>query len=52
MEEGEKIFRRMSSSGTLNLMSGIILAAGGVALGVMLIVSGVKLLTGKDHLIF
>lgn len=52
MEEGEKIFRRMSSSGALNLVSGIILAAGGLALGALLIVSGVKLLTGRNRLIF
>lgn len=48
----EKVYKTMTNSGALNITIGIIAIAAGIAGGVLLIISGAKLLSGKSGLIF
>lgn len=48
----EKLYKRIKSSGTLNLVMGIIIIVFGIAAGVMLIVNGGKLLSHKSETLF
>ena len=48
----EKIYKTMSGSGALNITLGVIAIVAGVAGGVLLIVSGAKLLAGKSKIMF
>lgn len=49
---GEKIYKTMNGSGALDIALGIVTLVTGVACGVLLIVSGAKLLSGKSKLLF
>ena len=46
----EKIYKTMAGSGALNIVFGVILV--GIAGGVLLIISGAKLLAGKSKIMF
>lgn len=48
----EEIYKTMNSAGAGNIAIGSILIVLGVAAGVIAIVSGAKLLTKKDDLLF
>ncbi len=43
----EKIYSTMSSSGVMALAAGIVVIAVGVAAGVLMIISGARLIAGK-----
>ena len=43
----EKTFKLMGSCGTMNIVFGVLAIVSGVTAGVMLIVSGARLLTGR-----
>ena len=48
----EKIYKLMSSSGAGSLAIGIIVMVTGITTGVLLIISGARLLRRKDDLLF
>ncbi len=48
----EKLYKKVKSTGALNLVFGIIVMVTGIAAGVMLIVSGAKLLAHKSDNLF
>ena len=48
----EKIYKTMSGSGALNIVAGVITLVGGITGGVLLIISGAKLLAGKSKILF
>lgn len=48
----ERAYKTMTNSGALNITIGIIAVAAGIAGGVLLIISGAKLLSGKAGLTF
>lgn len=48
----EKIYKAMGSAGASNLAIGICILAGGIAGGILLIISGAKLLKNKSKIIF
>lgn len=48
----ERVYKTMTNSGALNITLGIITIAAGIAGGVLLIISGAKLLSGKSRLLF
>lgn len=48
----EKVYKTMNGAGVLNIVAGIVVLAVGVASGVMLIISGAKLLANKTKIIF
>lgn len=48
----EKIYRSMKASGTCSLVTGIVVIAVGVVSGILLIISGAKLLKNKSEAIF
>ncbi|MCI8625026.1 MAG: hypothetical protein HFI40_01880 [Lachnospiraceae bacterium] len=49
---GEEVYKTMKHAGVLNLVLGICLIAGAVAMGVTMIVTAVRLLTKKSSLTF
>lgn len=48
----EKIYKTMGATGTANLVLGICVLVGGIAAGILLIVSGAKLLKHKGQILF
>lgn len=48
----EKIYKLMNGSGVLNITIGVITLVAGIAGGVLLIISGAKLLAGKSKILF
>jgi len=52
MSSEEKIYKTMSKCGALNIVIGIISIVGGIAAGVLLIVSGANLLVKKSDILF
>ena len=48
----EKIYKTMSGSGALNIVVGIVTLVAGIAGGVLLIISGARLLTQKSKILF
>jgi len=48
----EKIYKTMNGAGAMNIVLGVIALAVGVATGVLLIISGSKLLSGKSKILF
>ena len=48
----EKVYKTMSGCGILNFVLGIIILATGIASGVLLIISGVKLFSRKSNIMF
>ena len=52
MENNEHIYRSMRFSGTVNIILGVLLIVVGVVSGILLLISGGKLITGKSRIIF
>ncbi len=52
MENNEMIYRSMRFSGAVNITLGVIILVVGVVSGIMLLISGGKLLSGKSRIIF
>lgn len=48
----EKTYKTMGFAGVVGVVSGIVLACVGIALGVLLIVSGGKLLADRSDILF
>ncbi len=48
----EKTYKTMNGAGALNIVLGIVAIVTGVATGVLLIISGAKLLAGKTKILF
>ncbi len=48
----EKRYRTVKTSGALNLVAGIISITVGVTMGILLIISGAKLLASKSNHLF
>lgn len=48
----EKVYKTMTKSGALNITIGIVAIVAGVTAGVLLIISGAKLLSRKSRLLF
>ena len=48
---GEKTYTVMNSSGVIAIASGIVVIAVGVAAGILMIVSGARLLAGKKDVL-
>lgn len=48
----EKVYKAMGSAGAANLAIGICILAGGIASGIILIVSGARLLKNKSKIMF
>jgi hypothetical protein len=48
----EKIYKIMSGSGALNITIGVIVIVTGIVGGILLIVSGARLLAGKSKIMF
>lgn len=49
---GEKVYKTMNGAGALNITLGVIALAVGITTGVLLLISGSKLLARKSKLIF
>ncbi|HIS31524.1 MAG TPA: hypothetical protein IAB44_08285 [Candidatus Limivivens intestinipullorum] len=49
MNEG--LYKTMKSAGTASLVTGIVIAAAGLACGILMIVYGGKLLKGKNNVL-
>lgn len=48
----EKTYRTMGSSGALNITIGVVALVAGITAGVLLIISGAKLLAGRNKILF
>lgn len=48
----EKVYKTMSGSGALNIVLGVVTLVTGIAAGVLLIISGARLLSGKSKILF
>ncbi len=48
----EKTYKIMNGTGTANIVLGVIVLIAGVATGVLLFISGAKLLHGKSKILF
>lgn len=49
---GEKLYKTMNGAGALNIVLGVVSIIGGIAIGVLLIIGGAKLLSRKSNLLF
>lgn len=52
MDMEEKTYKTMGGSGALNITLGVVALVTGVAAGVLLIISGAKLLAGRNKILF
>lgn len=48
----ERIYKLMGGSGALNIVIGVVTLVAGITGGVLLIISGAKLLSGKSKILF
>ena len=48
----EKVYKQLGVSGALSIAFGVISIVAGIAMGVLLIVSGGKLLSSRRHIVF
>lgn len=48
----EKLYKTMNGAGAMNIVLGVITLAAGITSGVLLIISGAKLLAGKSKILF
>lgn len=48
----EKIYKTMYGAGALNIIIGVVAIAAGIAGGVLLLISGGKLIAGKSRIMF
>lgn len=49
---GEKIYKTMKGAGAWNIALGVVLLVVGIASGILMIVSGAKLLSDKSKILF
>lgn len=49
---GEKVYKTMRGTGAWNIVIGVVVMVVGVAAGVMLVISGAKLLKDKSKVLF
>ena len=52
MENNEHIYRSMRFSGTVNIIIGVLILVVGLVSGILLLISGGKLISGKSRIIF
>ncbi len=50
--DGEKVYKVMRSTGAINIAAGVVSIVVGVAVGVLMIVSGARLLANKGKILF
>lgn len=50
--DGEKIYKVMRGTGSLNIVAGVISIVVGVSLGILMIISGARLLANKGKIMF
>ncbi|MBQ1850450.1 MAG: hypothetical protein II477_10720 [Lachnospiraceae bacterium] len=48
----EKVYKTMGGAGALNIVLGVLVLVGGIAMGVLLLISGSKLVNRRSHLTF
>jgi hypothetical protein len=48
----EKVYKTMSGAGVLNIIMGVLALVAGIAGGVLLLISGAKLVSGKSKILF
>lgn len=48
----EKVYKIMKGTGTTNIVVGVVVLAVGVASGILLVISGAKLIAGKSKILF
>ena len=48
----EKVYKTMNGAGAMNIVMGIVSLAIGIAMGILLIISGAKLISGKSKILF
>lgn len=48
----EKVYKTMSGAGALNITIGVVAIVLGIASGILLIIAGGKLLSGKSKIMF
>ncbi len=48
----EKTYKTMGGSGALNIAVGVVVLVVGVASGVLLVISGARLLSGRSKILF
>ncbi len=48
----EKVYRIMNGAGALNIVTGVVMLVVGITGGILLLVSGAKLLAGKSRILF
>lgn len=48
----EKVYKTMGSTGATSLAVGICVLAGGITAGILLIVTGARLLKKRSHIVF
>ena len=48
----EKVYKTMNGAGALNITLGVVSLVAGVTAGILLIISGAKLLAGKSKILF
>ena len=51
MNQQEKLYNTVSTSGIIGIVTGAVVIAGGIAAGVLMIVSGAKLLFSRRNLL-
>jgi len=50
--DGEKVYKVMRSSGALNIVAGVISIVVGVSVGILMVISGARLLANKGKIMF
>jgi hypothetical protein len=48
----EKVYKTMNGAGVLNIVMGVLALAAGIAGGVLLLISGAKLINNKSKILF
>lgn len=50
--DGEKVYKVMRGAGAMNIVAGVISIVVGVSLGILMIISGARLLAHKSKIMF
>lgn len=48
----ERVYKVMKGAGAANLAIGVVVMVAGIASGILLIITGAKLITGKSKILF
>lgn len=48
----ERVYKVMKGAGATNLAIGVVVMVAGIASGILLIITGAKLITGKSKILF